>query len=190
MGDVLEWLGQLISALWIGFGVYNLVHLLLPKLLKERKTEFFSRLDKASLLVFIFSGLVNLPPVIWFIGKMITPASERMPYDIVERFYGPYAFIYWLMAFGQLTLCLIYLPKRLRPIKWLRLIVSLCLIVSFEKIIIGMTSFQRNYIIDPIWLQILLVTLQNWVLYLLLFLLVTLPVYLLTKKSVTNSEPL
>lgn len=139
----MELLNLLIDAMLVGFGVYSLIYLLLPK---KRRTSTLLQIDQTACLVFAIGGLIGI--LLWFysLQTVIVDEDGEVLFQLTNRMFGPYWFAYWAMMLSYLGITQLYWFKKLRTIKWLRVITIMLMLFSMERLTILITSFHRDFL--------------------------------------------
>lgn len=124
--------------IFIGFGVYSLLYVLITLL--KRDIPILETIDHNASRFIVFSGIVfGALNILWIILAVVTLPD----YTINQR-------EYWWAPWIQIALWvfvtqLFWIPK-IRKAKMLRIVFALLLIVSYEMFVIIVTSIHRDYV--------------------------------------------
>ena len=146
MIESLEFITELIRVdLIIGFGLYSILYFLLRRFLKRK--EFLQSIDRTAVRITLFAGLAFT--LAWLTGLKWTYMSldnemDKMAFN--QRLTGPYWFGYWLQPLFWIVLTQLLWIKALQQSLVFRLLLSALFIFSFERIVIIITSFHRDYL--------------------------------------------
>lgn len=129
----------------IGFGLYSILFFII-KLFIEKK-EFIIQFDENACKIAIYSGIIFA--ILWLIGMYsyyfsLTDELEKTSY--VQRLTGKYWFGYWLQPLFWILLTQLLRIRLLRKNLIFRIIMSLLFVITFERFIIIVTSFHRDYL--------------------------------------------
>lgn len=129
----------------IGFGLYSIVFFLFRKFLDKK--DFLNDFDHTAVRFTIFAGIVY--GILWLIGLILSYNQIDNELDKIafnQRLIGPYWFGYWLQPLFCILLTQLLWIKSLRKSLIFRIILSLLFLLSFERIVIIITSFHRDYL--------------------------------------------
>lgn len=146
MTDTFEFITDFIRIdLIIGFGLYSIIFFLIRLFTKQEK--WINDFDTSACRVAIYSGV--LFAILWLIGMYsyyfnLTNELEKTSY--LQRLTGKYWFGYWLQPIFWIFLSQLLRIKFLRKNLIYRVFMSLMFILTFERLIIIITSFHRDYL--------------------------------------------
>ena len=134
MKETLETLAQIIIIdIFIGYGLYSVVFVAFTSIVK--RSEFLNKLDGSANTIIILSGLLYLISFVILLYLSLPVMA-----------FGPYWWAPWSQPIIWILVTQLLWIKKLRHSKMARLIISFLLIVSFERYVIMVTSFHRDYI--------------------------------------------
>lgn len=167
----MSFLPLLINHLLFGFGLYSMLFLLGRRWFSNSKGEQLDDFDRWAVRVAVVAGFLYLGVVMGRTTLLFMTLEDVEAWEhLHQRLFGRYAYGFWVPHLLNGSVLLLGI-KRLRASKWIRLVVSLMVMLSIEKWIIVMTSFHRDYGPEEGLLSAWLVV--NPLLYLVGFLLVT-----------------
>lgn len=138
MRDFLDLTIQVITIdIFIGFGVFSFLYVLIT--LFKKDINFLTTLDSKAVRFIIFTGLVYLTLVtVGTIYSLTTSDGKQTR--------GQYWWAPWLQPLIWTVITQLFWIKKIREIKILRIIIAILLIISFERYVIIVTSFHRDYL--------------------------------------------
>jgi hypothetical protein len=138
MKDVFDFLAQLITVdIFIGFGLYSILYVLVSALKKD--VNLLETLDENSTRFIVFVGLIYFAiNLIWAISLFAEPSDFKVR--------GQYWWAPWLQPLIWTFITQLFWIKRIKELKFIRIIIAVLLIVSFERYVIIVTSIHRDYI--------------------------------------------
>lgn len=146
MLDFLDFLLDFIRTdLMIGFGWYSIIFFTLKWC--SVKKEFLVNLDKYACKAVVFLGILFM--AVWIIlvfsnYLIMMDVAEKIEFR--QRITGPYAFAFFLQPIFWLLLTQSLRIHVVRRFLLLRLFICLCFILTFERFVIIVTSFHRDYL--------------------------------------------
>lgn len=129
----------------IGFGLYSIVFLLFRKF--SDKKEFLNNFDNTAVRFTIFAGIAY--GILWLTGLILSFNQIDNEMDKIafnQRLIGPYWYGYWLQPIFWLLLTQLLWINTLKKSLIFRIILSTLFLLSFERIVIIITSFHRDYL--------------------------------------------
>jgi hypothetical protein len=134
MKEFLEVTNQfIITDIFIGYGLYSIVFIVVTLLVKANDT--ITKLDDAA------NGIASLFGLVFLINSIIQIIQAPAQTDLHAYWWAPWIqSIIWIAATQLLWI------TQVRRSGVIRIIISLLLIVSFERYVIVVTSFHRDYI--------------------------------------------
>jgi hypothetical protein len=138
MKGVFDLLAQIITVdIFIGFGLYSILYVLVTIFKKDIK--LLETLDMNSTRFIVFVGIVYFAiNLIWTISLFAEPEDSKVR--------GQYWWVPWLQLLIWTSITQLFWIKKLKELKLIRIIIAILLIVSFERYVIIVTSFHRDYI--------------------------------------------
>ena len=129
----------------IGFGLYSILFFAIRLFVNNK--ELINLFDKSACKVAIYSGV--LFAILWLIGMYsyyfnITDELEKTSY--LQRLIGKYWFGYWLQPLFWILLTQLLRIKFLRKNLIFRILMSLLFVITFERFVIIIASFHRDYL--------------------------------------------
>jgi len=172
----------IIDSLLVGFGIYSIIFCLFRVILEKRGSQLILNIDKLASIVFAIGGLLFFGQILFnLIGSYTSAIDELEKYSLLNRMFGPYWFVYWLQPILYLISTQILWIKRVRLNRLLRFLIGLLMLISFEKLIIMITSLHRDYL-PSLWITPVSIILINWTTYMGIFVLIVGCVYLIEQK--------
>ncbi|WP_346882035.1 hypothetical protein [uncultured Algibacter sp.] len=131
--------------IFLSFGFYSIIYFILRTFLKDK--VFILDFDKSATELIIYLGFVWL--VLWLIGTWIYYLGlenkiEQIKY--YELLTGKYAYAIWIQPIFWFLLTQVYRIKFIKKYLIFRIIISLFFIVTFERFVILITLFHRDYL--------------------------------------------
>ncbi|MDA6069377.1 hypothetical protein NJT12_07075 [Flavobacterium sp. AC] len=128
------------------FTAFGLLTILYFVLSIFTKNEFIKNVDEESSRFIIFLGIVYL--IIWSVGLCVElkhlDAEDK--FNLLNRMFGKYWFGFWIQPLLWVLITQLLRFEKIRKNTLVRLLFSVLLIFSIEKMIIIQTSFQRDYL--------------------------------------------
>ena len=133
MKDLINLLAQIINLdIFIGYGFYSILFVMVTFFLRNNK--LLDKLDHAATRIVIFSGIFYL--ILFIIWFLIYPKIGNGKY-----WWGPYVQpLVWIFITQVLWI------EKVRKLKIIRLILSVFFILTFERYVVLVTSFQVDYV--------------------------------------------
>lgn len=135
----------ILSYLFFGFGLYNLMFLVL-KFTRFGKNNYYRAFDASALKTVIFMGLTYLFFYVYDTSIIFIDADTTNKTAYLQRLNGPYAFALFAQQFLYIFFSLAFLIPSVKRFFILRLLFGLGLMLNFEKITIIVTSLHRDYL--------------------------------------------
>lgn len=171
MKEFLEVINQFIIAdIFIGYGLYSLVFIVVTLLVKTNDT--ITKLDDAA------NGIASIFGLVFLVSSIIQIIQAPTQTHLQSYWWAPWIqFIIWISATQLLWI------TQVRRSGVIRIIISLLLVVSFERYVIIVTSFHRDYIPSG-WVSALtpIQVVTGLVLKMVVFFLLTYLYYLLFER--------
>jgi hypothetical protein len=125
------------------FGLYSLFFLIASIFFKK---SFLFKVDEEAKKFISFVGIIYF--IIWIIGIIVFYAESNLEEQnsMLNRIFGKYWFGFWLQPIVWFLITQLLRIKRVAKNVFLRIIFSFLLIISFEKYVIIITSFHRDYL--------------------------------------------
>ena len=174
----MDFFALLIDAILVGFGVYSLIYLLLPK---KKRTTALLQFDQVACLVFAIGGTLGILQFVYGLNETIAGEDGEELFQLTNRMFGPYWFAYWGMILSYYGISQPYWFKKVRSIKWVRVITVILTIFSMERLTILITSFHRDYLPSSythgfwgeLWHEAIFHSLIKWMHDLVVFVIIT-----------------
>lgn len=179
----------ILSHLFFGFGLYNLMYLIL-KFTPFGKKAFYKTFDNSAVKTVIFLGFLFF---IWYSFDMLilfTDADSTGKKDFLERLNGPYGFSLFAQQFLYIIFSLAFLIPYVKRFMILRLFFGLGLMLNFEKFVIFTTSLHRDYLPSS-WTMYSTFTgsiLLDWQFNMIIFICLSLVHYFYQLKKQSSSD--
>lgn len=135
----------ILSYLFFGFGLYNLIFLVL-KFTRFGKNNHFRAFDASALKTVIFLGLTYLFFYVYDTSMIFIDSDPTNKTAYLQRLNGPYAFALFAQQFLYIIFSLAFLIPSVKRFFILRLLFGLGLMLNFEKFTIIVTSLHRDYL--------------------------------------------
>lgn len=160
-----EVLNLLISAQLLGFGFWCIYYCIQPN------NDFVSQFDKVVTLITRIAGILFIIQFFVVFLKSFFSASDYEQYAYANRPFGPYWLSFWLMLLTPILCTQLLWIKTLRNMLYVRLAIGIVLIgiLSFEKLIILLTSAHRDFIPSSVQKALIYETLLNYLYLLIIF---------------------
>lgn len=128
------------------FSAYGLTTLLYLILLPFIKNPLLKKLDNQSNRFISFIGIVYLITVSTTTLVLLHILDEESKTHLLQRMFGKYWFGFWIQPLLWVSITQFLRFEVIRKNILLRLLFSLLLILSIEKMVIIFTSFHRDYL--------------------------------------------
>lgn len=129
----------------IGFGWYSVVFFILKWC--SYKEEFLLEFDKKACKTVVFLGI--LFAIVWVMlitfNYFVLMKSQEQS-EFIQRITGPYAYAYFGQPLFWLILTQLLRINFIKRFFLLRLIICVWFVLTFERLIIMITSFHRDYL--------------------------------------------
>jgi len=128
------------------FTAYGLITILYLILSIFTKNQLIKQVDEQSNRSISFVGIIYL--IVWMIATItdLNSIDEESKASLLNRMFGEYWFTVWLQPFLWFSITQLLRFKVIRKNILLRLVFSILLILSIERIVIIITSFHRDYL--------------------------------------------
>jgi len=131
--------------IFLAFGIYSIGFFLLKIIASYKIRIILTSFDQAAIKLVIYSGILYF--VIWILGSswwyIESDVATRQSY--FDRISGPYWFGVLLSPFSYLFLTQLLRIHIFNKYLIFRIIISLCLVPTFELYVIIVTSFHQDY---------------------------------------------
>lgn len=143
MEIILFYLEFLPQDIFTAFGIYSLIYIVLKTLTKNQKLIAF---DLKARKFIILNGLIYY--FAWTIRTIYFyfQNSGENQKDLEELMFGQYSLQFWFQPIFWLILSQLYRIKLLSENTIFRIISSLGLLISIDKLIIFLSAFHRDYL--------------------------------------------
>lgn len=128
------------------FSAYGLTTLLYLILLPFIKNPLLKKLDNQSNLFISFIGVVYLITISTTTLVLLNILDEESKTHLLHRMFGKYWVGFWIQPLLSFSITQFLRFEAVRKNILLRLLFSLLLILSIEKMVIIFTSFHRDYL--------------------------------------------
>lgn len=137
MKDFLDVAIQVIRLdIFIGFGVFSILYVLITLFKKDIK--FLTTLDSNAVKFIVFTGLIYVTLVI--VGTVYSLTTSDGQQSRGQYWWAP-----WLQPLIWTVITQLFWIKKIREVKFLRIIIAILFIISFEMYVIIVTSFHRDF---------------------------------------------
>ncbi|UOX33301.1 hypothetical protein LXD69_14805 [Flavobacterium sediminilitoris] len=128
---------------FISFGLFTILYLFFSIFIKN---SIIKKIDEESSQFISFIGIIYL--IVWITGIFIqlNILNEEDKTSLLNRMFGKYWFGYWVQPLLWISITQLLRIKAIRKNIILRILFSILLILSIERIIIIITSFHRDYL--------------------------------------------
>lgn len=128
---------------FISFGLFTILYLFFSIFIKNSTIK---KIDEESSQFISFIGIIYL--IVWITGLFIqlNILNEEDKTSLLNRMFGKYWFGYWIQPLLWISITQLLRIKAIRKNIILRILFSILLILSIERIIIIITSFHRDYL--------------------------------------------
>ena len=125
------------------FGLFTILYLFLSIFIKK---EILHQIDDEANKFISFIGILYL--IIWIIGIIVefNILNEEDKISMLNRIFGKYWFGFWIQPLLWVVITQLLRFKKIRKNILLRLLFSLLLIISIEKMILISITFHRDYL--------------------------------------------
>lgn len=125
------------------FGLFTILYLFLSIFIKK---EILHQIDEEANKFISFIGILYL--IIWIIGIIVefNILNEEDKISMLNRIFGKYWFGFWIQPLFWVVITQLLRFKKIRKNILLRLLFSLLLILSIEKMILISITFHRDYL--------------------------------------------
>ena len=125
------------------FGLFTILYFLLRIFIKK---PIIKKVDEESNRFISFIGIIYL--ILWLIGIFVELfiLNEEDRTILLSRMFGKYWFGYWIQPLLWVVITQLLRFKTIRKNIFLRMLFSILLMISIEKMIIIITSFHRDYL--------------------------------------------
>lgn len=143
MEIILFYLEFLPQDIFTAFGIYTLIYLILKALNKNQKLISF---DFSARKFIILNGLVYFTAWITRTIYFYFQNSGENQKELDELMFGQYSLQFWFQPIFWLILSQLYRVKLLSENTIFRILSSLSLLISLDKLIIFLSVFHRDYL--------------------------------------------
>ena len=144
--EYLYWITEILRVDVIyAFGLYSIV-LFSLRLILKRKT-FLNQLDQTACWVVITAGIIFT--IVWLVNLLLSYLQLETDLDkaaFEQRMFGKYWLGYWLQPVFWIALTQLLWFNSIRKRLLFRMIISFFMLLSFERIVIIITSLHRDYL--------------------------------------------
>jgi hypothetical protein len=148
MNEILSTVLNFLSVnMLIGFGIFTLSYFVIQRFKKSEKLKHF---DEDACKLIVFFGVAFILVWIFEIGLSYFQGDEYSQYAIVNRMSGQYWYFYWL-GVGWILLVQLLRFKVLRESLFFRLLISIPLSFTFERLVIIITSLHSDHLPSSWW---------------------------------------
>ncbi|AWH72684.1 hypothetical protein DCS32_00400 [Dokdonia sp. Dokd-P16] len=132
--------------LFYTFGFYSIIYFITTRFSKD--ITLLNKFDKYAVNAIISGGIIWFS--LWLIGTFLwyfELNDELDKIDYIDRiFYSDYSFYYWGQNIFWLILTQLFRLKKISKKLILRILTSLMFVLTFERIIILITTIHRDYL--------------------------------------------
>ncbi|MBI3234649.1 MAG: hypothetical protein HYZ42_11525 [Bacteroidetes bacterium] len=137
-------LQSIVQSIFTGYACYSLIYIFGLKRVHFSRQEFVEALDKTASMAFAAAGIIYT--ALWIAELYKTLGSGHEYYAFRNRALGEFMIFYWLQIIIYVIGSQLMWFNKFRQINWLRIIVSILMIVPMERVNIIMTSMHKDYI--------------------------------------------
>lgn len=125
------------------FALFTIFYLLVSVFIKK---PILQKIDDEAVQFIALSGIVYF--LVWIIGIFVFYAESNLEEQsvMVNRMFGRYWFGVWLQPILWFAVTQLLRFKKVRKNALLRIVFSLVLLISIEKLVILITSLHRDYL--------------------------------------------
>lgn len=130
--------------IFVGFGYYSILFFIARLFIKNK--TFILNFDKSVVEFIIYLGFVWL--FLWFLGLFlfyIGLENEAAREEFHERLFGKYAYGVWLQPIFWFSLTQLLRLDVIKKYLIFRVILSVCFVLTFEMLILLVTSLNSPY---------------------------------------------
>lgn len=177
----------LIESIFFGFGILSISKAFVTKQKSGTYNSIgFEKIDRTAIFLVRLTGIAYL--IIYltrlyvdYTGYNAGGVSDSVT---VSRLTGPYWFAYWAyMLFYPISTQLLWI-KKFRESRWIRFVLGLLFLFSYEKFVILITSFHRDYLFGDEISNLISAMALNWLLHALVFaIILTVVMFILEKRK-------
>ncbi len=163
----------LFDSIFLGFAWFSIILVINRISIKNQFKVLGEAVDNSAIYLVRYTGLLFLIYTT-FSSLGSIRYSEYEKYSIINRMFGSFWFGFWIYPFAYSVLTQLLWVKGMRSNNAIRLLIALILIIalSIEKLIILVTSLNRDYI-ESGWTFMIKESIgtmvSNWLLKLLIF---------------------
>lgn len=128
-----------------GFALYSLFFFIVRYFSKQK--EAFDKFDATACKIIVYTGIIF--GIVWIAQQFtqyITLENEFEQAHFLERLTGTYWFSFWSSFIFVVILTQLVRIKLLQRSVIYRIVMSLILIITYEKMFIWITAFHRDYL--------------------------------------------
>lgn len=129
--------------IFIVFGFYSFLYIVFSFFLKKSTKAY--EFDNISCQLISFSGLVYFSCFLLSI-VFIPHKGEEENFSLINRMFGPYWFLFFLQPITYLIITQLLRFKKVKNSKIARLLLIPFYLMSYEMLVILMTSLYRDYL--------------------------------------------
>ena len=176
----------IIESMYVGFVTYSIIYIIVALFKKRKNVVFNEKVDQTATLLIRYTGILYF--ILFFGSIILYQLGIDMNLGVVsnlDRLNGPYWLAYWIFLFFYVAVDQFLWIKRIRKSIWFRLvlIISISIALSFEKVVIIVTSIHRDSFMGSTkyslgWLK-LFISVDNILMWSFKFLIFGLGVFLL-----------
>lgn len=137
---------QYIQWCFFGFGLYNLIYLILKSFAYFRRKIKFDKIDKAARYTIIFLGCLYM---LIYVSNWIVIFSNLDDVEnakMISRLTGSYGYGLYVQHIYYFISCLLISIPFVSRNAFLRFLIGSMLLFNFEKFVIIITSLHRDYL--------------------------------------------
>lgn len=134
------------NSAFFGFAIYSLVFIICKYFSFYKKNIAFSKIDQAAISVVIVAGVVYASVWIYDLETILLHDNPSKRDRLLNRMTGIYAFGFWLQPLSYILFSQLMRIKKIANHSVLRFIAAFFLFLNFEKLVIFITSFHRDYL--------------------------------------------
>lgn len=137
----------IVSTLLYGFGLYSISYLLIWLFFSKLRGSVLDKFDDSACLIIAFlASIYFIGGLMYLIYEYSTTNLQIQGFTMQDRLFGKFWFEYWFQPITFIPSLLLWF-KYSRTKKWLRLIISISVLFTYESLIyICFFAINRDYI--------------------------------------------
>lgn len=136
----------LFDALFFGFAAYSSLFLIIKWFAFYKKRDVFKKIEAAAITIVCLAAVVNCLFLLVHWASIFWGNDTEQQMYLQSRFLGPYSFGLWLQPLTYLIFTQLLRIGRIAQNAASRFFIAFLLFFDFEKYVIIITSFHRDYL--------------------------------------------